>query len=71
MSSVADGAPFRGRFADGPPPEALFVRTAPLELYGWAEFRRQVTINLVVVRCIIRAVLRWLQIGRASCRERV
>jgi predicted unusual protein kinase regulating ubiquinone biosynthesis (AarF/ABC1/UbiB family) len=60
MSSATDGSPYRGRYADGPPPEALFVRTAPLELYGWAEFRRQVTINLVVVRCVIRALARWL-----------
>ena len=42
MSSVTDGAPFRGPFADGPPPEALLVRTAPLELYGLAEFRQKV-----------------------------
>jgi predicted unusual protein kinase regulating ubiquinone biosynthesis (AarF/ABC1/UbiB family) len=60
MSSVADGAPYQGRFADGPPPEALFVRTAPLELYGWAEFRRQLTINLVIIRCVIGAAVRWL-----------
>jgi predicted unusual protein kinase regulating ubiquinone biosynthesis (AarF/ABC1/UbiB family) len=60
MSSVTDGSPYRGRYADGPPPEALFVRTAPLELYGWAEFRRQVTINLTVARCVILAMARWL-----------
>jgi len=60
MSSVTDDAPYRGRYADGPPPEALFVRTAPLELFGWAEFRRQVTINLVVIRCVVAAMARWL-----------
>lgn len=58
---VTDGAPFRGRYADGPPPEALLVRTAPLELYGLAEFRRQVHINLVVVRCVVLALVRWLR----------
>jgi predicted unusual protein kinase regulating ubiquinone biosynthesis (AarF/ABC1/UbiB family) len=61
MPPVTDGAPFRGRFADGPPPEALLVRTAPLELYGFAEFRRQVQINLVVVRCVVLALMRWLR----------
>lgn len=61
MSSAADPAPYRGRYADGPPPEALLVRTAPLELYGFAEFRRQVHINLVVVRCVVLALVRWLR----------
>src|SRR5919197_4174048 len=59
MSSVTDSTPYRGRYADGPPPEALFVRTPPLALYGWAEFRRQVTINLTVLRCVLRALARW------------
>ena len=66
MSPVTDGAPFRGRFADGPPPEALLVRTAPLELYGFAEFRRQVHINLVVVRCVVLALVRWLRHPRKA-----
>jgi len=60
MSSAADSAPYRGRYADGPPPEALFVRSAPLELYGWAEFRRQLTINLTIARCVLLALARWL-----------
>ncbi|HEV3364415.1 MAG TPA: AarF/UbiB family protein [Acidimicrobiia bacterium] len=59
MSSVNDGAPYRGHYADGPPPEALFVRTAPLRLYGFAEFRRQLTINMVIIRCVIRRLACW------------
>jgi predicted unusual protein kinase regulating ubiquinone biosynthesis (AarF/ABC1/UbiB family) len=60
MSSVTDGSPYQGPYADGPPPEALFVRTVPLELFGWAEFRRLVTINVVITMCVVRALARWL-----------
>ena len=36
------------------------MRTAPLELYGLAEFRRQLQINLVILRCVVVALLCWL-----------
>ncbi len=60
MSSVTDGSSFRGPYADGPPPEALFVRMPPLELFGWAEFRRWAAINAVITMCVLRAMARWL-----------
>ena len=61
MTDVTDREPFRGPYADGPPPEALLVRTAPLGVFGPAEFRRFLRIGLVVAACVSRALVRWLR----------
>ena len=60
MSPVTERPPFRGPFADGPPPEALLVHPPELRAFGLAELRRFFTIGLVMAACVIRAVARGL-----------
>ena len=60
MSSVTDQVPYRGPYADGPPPEALRVDPPPLKAFGLAELRRFFTIGWVMALCVTRALARWL-----------
>lgn len=48
---------FRGPYADGPPPEALDVRTPPLDRFGLAELKRMVVIYVVLAVSVLRALL--------------
>jgi predicted unusual protein kinase regulating ubiquinone biosynthesis (AarF/ABC1/UbiB family) len=49
-------AHFRGPYADGPPADALRIEAPPLDRFGLAELRRMVTIALVIVTTLLRAV---------------
>lgn len=53
-------AHFRGPYADGPPPEALAVRTPALDRFGVEEVRRLVVTHLVLLAAVLRAVTVWV-----------
>ena len=62
MSETTDAteqqpAPFRGPFADGPPPEALHVDIPDLEAFGRAELRRAVTVWAALLFYVLRALV--------------
>ncbi|HVX18399.1 MAG TPA: AarF/UbiB family protein [Acidimicrobiales bacterium] len=52
--------PFRGPFADGPPPEALEVEIADLDHFGLGELRRAVVVQTVLFVCVLKALVRGL-----------
>jgi predicted unusual protein kinase regulating ubiquinone biosynthesis (AarF/ABC1/UbiB family)/predicted transcriptional regulator len=53
-------AHFRGPFSTGPPPAALEVETPAIDKFGFAELRRMVVIQLVLVLSVLRSLAAWL-----------
>jgi predicted unusual protein kinase regulating ubiquinone biosynthesis (AarF/ABC1/UbiB family) len=49
-------AHFRGPFADGPPPDALRIDAPRLDRFGTGELARMLTIGVVVITLVLRAV---------------